>query len=71
MQPLSIQILKIESHVPWASGLVKNCTDRVVDVRYIRVKKFQLMALLSISESLCDVYSNMFHENHPEGDKNK
>lgn len=55
LKSLPIQILKIESHVLWASGLVENCSD-YVDVRYGKLKKFQLTALVCVNESHDDLF---------------
>lgn len=50
LKSLPIQTLKIKSHVLWVSGLVENCGD-YIDVRYGKLKKFQLAALLHVNES--------------------
>lgn len=54
LKSLPIQTLKIESHVLWASGLVENCSD-YVDIRYSKLKKFQLTTLLWVNESRYDL----------------
>lgn len=71
LKSLPIQTLKIESHVLWASGLVENCSD-YADIRYSKLKKFQLTALLCVNESRYDLlFKFLSHGNTPREDKNK